>query len=237
MSYVIIGDFRYPRTPIELLKKLLERERCTTLVILGDFLARFHREDRARISEVASVLGRVIRYGRRVGTSKVIYIVGARDDGVLLYRRKIIDELGGKAISIEIVPIKVISIENIVLVFEHGHRQFNVIFNEYYRKYSTTFEAIVNATRKARDLEEREGRLRKGAWWIIGHTQILHVDPEYRIIHSGLLAEDINYEGAGLRGSIIDVEPNEHRGYIVIKGTEVTLKKVNGSEVKRFKLT
>ncbi|NPA23885.1 MAG: hypothetical protein GXO23_06300 [Crenarchaeota archaeon] len=202
---------------------VLEKLKPDKLVILGDLIDFPRRVTYQFIDSLKrdcyKFLNRIVRAGCR----EIIYVVGDRDSIVLEWK-DVMDLFSTRSHMLKICTYHVESIKGLKIVMSHGHVQLNIALPESLSPELSDNKILIEAARRARRKEEVAGLrsiLPKDAWWFIGHTNLLHVDKEFRIVHVGHLSERSKIGGCGPIGSIVC--PSESRGLVVLEDGRIVL--------------
>jgi hypothetical protein len=200
------------------------------LIILGDFLDFPKNVTDDFILKLEKPLhklfNRIVRYGCR----DIIYVVGDRD--------RILQEAGPRLVSrlfstrahiVRVCTYHVMNIGGTQAVFSHGHNQINIAIMEELSPEKTDEKVLIDAARRARRKEEvagLRGALPRESWWFVGHTTLLYIDKEYRIVHVGYLSKFHKISGCGPYTSGMYV-PETHRGFVLINLEKKTIELVH----------
>ncbi len=202
---------------------ILEKVRPDKLIILGDFLDFPRRVTYQFIDSLKKDCYKFINRIVRAGCREIIYIAGDRDNIVLEWR-DVMDIFSTRSHIVKICTYHVESVGRRKIVMSHGHVQLNVALPESLSPDLSDNKILIEAARRARRKEEIAGLRRilpKDAWWFIGHTNLLYIDEEYRIVHVGHLSERSKIGGCGPLGSIIT--PTDSRGFVIIENGKIVL--------------
>ncbi len=205
------------------------------LIILGDFLDFLRNVTDDFILRIEKplhkLLNRIVRYGCR----EIIYVIGDRD--------RVLQEAGPRLLSrlfstrvhlVKICTYHVMNIGGVQAVFSHGHNQINIAILEELSPEKTDERILIDAARKARRKEEvagLRGTLPKESWWFVGHTTLLHIDKEYKIVHVGYLSKFHKISGCGPYTSGMYV-PETHRGFVIVDPDSGVVKLVHYPSLK-----
>ncbi len=242
MKIVFVGDLRYPRTPIERVINIVrEHGDADVLVLLGDLHARCGELEPRCVEELCDALHKILRACSREGIGKVVYTPGGRDSVAVRKWKVILSRAGPKAHLLTITQYAHFRVCNRHVVASHGHTQLNLVLKYYIDRCRDIKEAIIKAARDAKRMESRNSRVPMDALWFIGHTQILYFDRDFGIVHCGSLADDMNFEGAGLgRDQSVwlqyYIKDEERLGYVVLEDCSIKYYNLNNDIVCEYRL-
>ncbi len=204
---------------------LLEKLNPDKLIILGDFLDFPRRVTYQFIDSLKKDCYKFINRIVRSGCREIVYVVGDRDN-IALEWKDVREMFSTRTHMVKICSFHVESIGGIKIVMSHGHVQLNIALPEALSPDLADNKILIEAARRARRKEEiagLRGILPRDSWWFIGHTNLLYVDKEHKIVHVGHLSERSKIGGCGPIGSIIS--PSDSRGFVIIDDKVIKLVK------------
>jgi len=210
---------------------VLEKLAPDKLIILGDFLDFPRRVTYQFIDSLKKDCYKFINRIVRSGCREIIYVAGDRDNIVLEWR-DVLEMFSTRTHIVKICSYHVESVRGLKIVMSHGHVQLNIALPESLSPELSDNKILIEAARRARKKEEvagLRGILPRDAWWFIGHTNLLYVDREHRIVHVGHLSERSKIGGCGPIGSIL--MPSDSRGLVVLENSKIRLLRFPSLEI------
>ncbi len=220
MRILVFANCNFPTlTNIEDVERVLATiSRIDKLIILGDFLDLPRRNIDKFLTDIEKIMHKLINRIFRFVHGDIVYIVGDIDQPLLTMHSKVLYKLfSSRYHLVKICSYHVMNIRGKMCVFSHGHTQINIAIIEELGNKSDE-EILIAAARRARHKEKvagLRGTLPDDALWFIGHTNLLYIDREYKIVHCGHLSTESKIRGCGpiTRGMYIS---DKNRGFVVV---------------------
>ncbi len=220
MKVLVLANCNYPTlTSMEDLERILyEVEEIDKLILLGDFLDVPRKDINMFMLSIEKDLHKIFNKFSKAGCREIVYIVGDIDQPVMMLHTKILHRVFGSRCHISrICEYHVMNIRGNMCVFSHGHTQINIAIVEEFGPRPEE-DILIAAARRARRKEKiagLRGILSENVLWFIGHTNLLYIDKEYKIVHCGHVSCESKIRGCGpiTRSMYI---PEKNRGFVLI---------------------
>ena len=231
MRVLVLANCNYPTLTgnEDLEQVILNIGEVDKIILLGDFLDIPRRNIDRFLSSIEKSFHKLINRILRTGCREIVYVVGDVDQQVLNIHTKVLYKLFGTRYHlVKICDFHIINVKGKMCVFSHGHTQINIAIMEELGDKSDE-EILIAAARRARRKEQiagLRGRLPDSAIWFIGHTNLLYVDREYKIVHCGYMSIESKIRGCGpiTRSMYIS---DKNRGFVLIECDKGLLKLIS----------